>query len=65
MTLYGGRGVRTLESEALPLSPNNGYIHVYNPGAGADNPMMSKFSYKNKPSISSFICCKCFPFDDF
>ena len=39
-----------------------GYIHLCSPGAGADNPLGSKFSYKHKTSITLFLFCKLFPF---
>ena len=41
---------------------NNGHIHVYSPGAGADNPLGSKFFQKYKSSLNLVISCKFFPF---
>ena len=41
---------------------NNDHMHVYTPGAGADNPLGSEFSYKNKPVVILVICCKLFCF---
>ena len=34
---------------------NNGHIHVYSPGAGADNPLGSKFFQKYKSSLNLVI----------
>ena len=31
---------------------NNGHIHVYSPGAGADNPLGSKFFHKHNYSVN-------------
>ena len=44
---------------------NNGHIHVYSPGARADNPLGSNFFQKYKSSINLVICCKFFPFNYF
>ena len=45
---------------------NNGHIHVYSPGAGADNPLASIFFKKNiKSSVNLVICCKFYPLNDF
>ena len=40
---------------------NNGLIHVYIPGAGADNTLGSKYKF----SVNLVICCKFFPFNYF
>ena len=37
------------------------FIHVYSPGAGADNPLGSEFL----PFVTLVICCKFLPFNDF
>ena len=34
------------------------FIHVYSPGAGADNPLGSEFLYKHIPHVTLVICCK-------
>ena len=34
------------------------FIHVYSPGAGADNPLGSEFLYTIKPFVTLVICCK-------
>ena len=41
------------------------FIHVYSPGAGADNPLGSEFLYKHKPFVTLVICCKFLPLNDF
>ena len=41
---------------------NNGHIHVYSTGAGADNPLGSKVFQKYKSSVNLVICCKFIPF---
>ena len=41
---------------------NNGHIHVYSPGAGADNPLGSKSFQKYKSSFNLVISCKFFQF---
>ena len=41
------------------------FIHVYSPGAGADNPFGSEFLYKHKPFVTLLICCKFPPLNDF
>ena len=40
------------------------FIHVYSPGAGADNPLGSEFLYKHKPFVTLVICCKILPLND-
>ena len=45
---------------------NNGHIHVhvFSPGAGADNHLGSIFFFqKYKSPVNSVICCKLFPFN--
>ena len=46
---------------------NNGHIHVYSPGAGADNPGWGHIFFKNihKSSFNLVICCKFLPLNDF
>ena len=34
------------------------FIHVYSPGAGADNPQGTKFWCQQKYLVNSFICCQ-------
>ena len=34
------------------------YIHVYSPGAGADNPLGMKFWCQQEHLVTSVICCK-------
>ena len=41
------------------------FIHVYSPGAAADNPWGSKFWYQQKHLVASVICCKFLPLNDF
>ena len=41
------------------------FIHVYSPGAGADNPLGSELLYKHKPFVTLLICCKFLPLNDF
>ena len=41
------------------------FIHVYSPGAGADNPLGSEFLHKHKPFVTLVICCKFLPLNDF
>ena len=41
------------------------FIHVYNPWAGADNPLGSEFLYKHKPFVTLVVCCKFLPLNDF
>ena len=41
------------------------FIHVYSPGAGADNPLGSEFLYNHKPFVTLVICCKFLPLNDF
>ena len=41
------------------------FIHVYNPRAGADIPLGSKFLYKHKPFVTLVICCKFLQLNDF
>ena len=41
------------------------FIHVYSPGARADNPLGSEFLYKHKPFVTLVICCKFLPLNDF
>ena len=36
---------------------NNGHIHVYSPGAGADNLLVSIFFHKHNYSVNFIICC--------
>ena len=38
-----------------------GHIHVYSPGAGAGNPLGTKFSHKHKYSVHLPISCKFCP----
>ena len=33
------------------------FIHVYSPGAAADNPLGLEFLYKHKPFVTLVICC--------
>ena len=45
---------------------NNGHIHVYSPGAGADKQLASIFFFqKYKFSVNLVICCKFYPLNDF
>ena len=39
-----------------------GQIHVYSPGAGADNPLQTKFFHKHKYSVYLPISCKFCPY---
>ena len=39
------------------------FIHVYSPGAGADNLLGSEFLYK--PFVTLVICCKFLPLNGF
>ena len=41
------------------------FIHVYSPGAGADNPMGSEFLCKHIPHVTLVICCEFLPLNDF
>ena len=41
------------------------FIHVYSPGAGADNPLVSEFLCKHIPHVTLVICCKFLPLNDF
>ena len=41
------------------------FIHVYSPGAGADNPLVWEFLYKHKRFVTLVICCKFLPLNDF
>ena len=41
------------------------FIHVYSPGAGADNPLGSEFLCKHIPHVILVICCKFLPLNDF
>ena len=41
------------------------FIHVYSPGAGADNPLASEFLYKHEPFVTLLICCKFLPLNEF
>ena len=41
------------------------FIHVYSPGAGADNPLGSEFLFQHKPFDTLVICCKFLPLNDF
>ena len=34
------------------------FIHVYSPGAGADNPLGTKFCCQQEHFVTSVICCK-------
>ena len=34
------------------------FIHLYSPGAGADNPLGTKFLCQQEHLVTSFICCK-------
>ena len=34
------------------------FIHIYSPGAGADNPLGTKFWCQQKHLVTSIICCK-------
>ena len=43
----------------------HGFIHVYSPGAGADNPLGSEYLYKYKSFVTLAICCKFLPLNDF
>ena len=43
---------------------NNGHIHVYRPGAGADNPMGSNFVRNHKYSINLAIFLQVFTNND-
>ena len=47
------------------ISLKSDFIHVYSPGAGADNPLASEFLYKHKPFVTLLICCKFLPLNDF
>ena len=40
------------------------FIHVYSPGAGANNPLGSEFLCKHQPFVTG-ICCKFLPVNDF
>ena len=37
---------------------NIGYIHVYSPAAGADNPLGSKVFHLQYYSVKKVLCCK-------
>ena len=41
------------------------FIHVYSPGAGADNLLGSEVLHKHKPFVTLVICCKFLPLNDF
>ena len=41
------------------------FIHVYSPGARADNPLGTKFWCQQKNLVTSVICCKFLPIKDF
>ena len=41
------------------------FIHVYSPGAGADNPLGSEFLCKHIPHVTLVICCKFLSLNDF
>ena len=41
------------------------FIHVYSPGAGADNPLGSEFLCTHIPHVTLVICCKFLPLNDF
>ena len=41
------------------------FIHVYSPGAGADNPLGSEVLHKQKPFVTPVICRKLLPSNDF
>ena len=36
----------------------HGFVHVYSPGAGADNPMGTKYLYQQEHLVTLVICCK-------
>ena len=40
------------------------FIHVYSPGAAADNSLGSDFFCKHIPRVTLVICCKFLPFND-
>ena len=45
---------------------NNGHIHVYSPGAGAEKPLGSKCFHKHKFSVVCLVFwCKLFPLNDY
>ena len=41
-----------------------GHTHVYNPGAGADNPLGPKYFHKHKSSVHLLIPSKFFTLND-
>ena len=41
------------------------FIHVYSPGAGADNPLGSIFLNQHNPFVTLVICCWFLPLNDF
>ena len=44
---------------------NNGYIHVYSPGAGTDNSLWSFFFHKQYYSVNSHLLQVLTPLNDF
>ena len=43
----------------------NGYMHVYSPGAGTDNPLGSEFLYSYESFVTLVICCNFLSFNSF
>ena len=41
-----------------------GHTYVYSPGAGADNPLGTKYFHKHKSSVHLLIPSKLLPFND-
>ena len=54
-------------SDSEKMFENNGHIHVYSPGAGADNPLGSNSFHKHtiKYPVNLVISCKFFQINDF
>ena len=44
----------------MNMFENNGHLHVFSPGAGADDPLGSNFFYKHKSLFNLVISCKFF-----
>ena len=47
------------------LFENGDHIHVYSPGAGADNPLGSILFHLQYHSINLVLCCKFSPLNNF
>ena len=53
------RNLALISQVVSEMFENNGYIHVYSPGAGADNSLGPFFSLKKH--VNLVICCTFFP----